>query len=1107
MTTVNASFNESRTHFEERISQGHFGTSFENRGQSVSSGSPAAEVISNLPVTLLRYPGGTHTESHFNLADPENPRPRDFMDGSVASFEPISRFLSFVAEHGIKPVIVIPTYRYFEKDASGNFHLTASARDEIFTFIKDIVSGRYGAVEIAAFETGNEWFNSKYLYNERTNPEGWTPAEFGILQGQIARIISDAIDASGADYVPDIWVQSSQNGTTDFDRNGIRDNIEILRGIDADTLSRIDGVIEHFYQPTYGLTPLAVIEDGWVTSTRIPQLATDGWRVNGPNALDIVVSEWNVRAARNGSLTGDDANITGLERLPLVLGMFSDMVRWGVDRAMVFTAQALGVDGAYGMLSLRGQTALTPTGLLFDMMGRALPGTRLVDPNGDGSLTGDEYILRTSAGQGAALTYTFNGDRSTVVYFASVVGESITFSVDGFERFNDANYDFSFKILSVANGGNPLSATVQAQVRTLSYAQLDGSQLGDGVFEFTLPPFEVLQLVFTRTDQPVAVEDPVSNGRRFVGTGQNDLYVGTVLADTVFGHAGNDTLSGGDGSDTVFGGDGNDSLAGGNADDEVSGDAGNDTIHGDAGSDRIIGGIGNDHLFGGDGADTLAGGDGFDLTYGDAGDDVIATGSGNDTGYGGDGNDSLDGSTGDDRLWGGNGNDTISGGDGNDSLVGDNGDDRIIGNSGNDTLTGGSGNDVLRGGVGSDLIDGGAGIRDRASYSDAVASVSIYLDRLHPNGGFALGDLLIGIEDIDGSRFADTLQGNSENNVLIGSYGNDLLDGRNGSDTLLGGAGNDTLHGQAGNDHLVGGEGNDTLIDLNGDNLFFGGSGDDSVFGGGGGDRLSGDQGNDSLFAGGGNDTLNGGDGNDTIHGETGSDRIIGGTGNDHLFGGEGADTLAGGDGFDLIYGGNGNDRLAADAGNDTVFGGDGSDYLVGLSGNDFLMGDGGNDTLIGGDGNDRLYGGRGSDRLNGSSGNDSLWGGRGNDDLSGNSGRDVVYGDGGNDTLRGGDGNDRLYGGSGNDRLLGHTGDDTLSGGLGADTFVFLPMTTRERDTIEDFEQGHDRIELPRSAGAFASLTFQDVLGGVEISSSGQVIFLVGQTTGAFDQSDFIFV
>jgi Ca2+-binding RTX toxin-like protein len=45
-------------------------------------------------------------------------------------------------------------------------------------------------------------------------------------------------------------------------------------------------------------------------------------------------------------------------------------------------------------------------------------------------------------------------------------------------------------------------------------------------------------------------------------------------------------------------------------------------------------------------------------------------------------------------------------------------------------------------------------------------------------------DTLVGIENLTGSGFADTLFGDAWNNTLIGGSGNDRLTGQDGRDTL-----------------------------------------------------------------------------------------------------------------------------------------------------------------------------------------------------------------------------------------------------------------------------------------------------------------------------------
>ncbi|MBC6472616.1 MAG: hypothetical protein GDA48_07255 [Hormoscilla sp. GM102CHS1] len=112
---------------------------------------------------------------------------------------------------------------------------------------------------------------------------------------------------------------------------------------------------------------------------------------------------------------------------------------------------------------------------------------------------------------------------------------------------------------------------------------------------------------------------------------------------------------------------------------------------------------------------------------------------------------------------------------------------------------------------------------------------------------------------------------------------------------------------------------------------------------------------------------------------------------------------------------------------------GDGRVSIIYGEGNDILL-DTGNDTLIGDGGSDNLHGGFGDDHLEGH---------------------------GGRDTLHGGPGNDTLIGGGG--KFLR----DILIGGEGADIFV---LSRTDWSTIQDFEDGTDKIKLPEG------LTFEDI-------------------------------
>jgi Ca2+-binding RTX toxin-like protein len=127
-----------------------------------------------------------------------------------------------------------------------------------------------------------------------------------------------------------------------------------------------------------------------------------------------------------------------------------------------------------------------------------------------------------------------------------------------------------------------------------------------------------------------------------------------------------------------------------------------------------------------------------------------------------------------------------------------------------DTLAGLGGNDVLEGRGGADTLGGGTGI-DAASYGHAATGVTADLVDPSGNSGVAQGDRYTSIENLMGSRFADTLAGDAKANRLDGGDGADTLRGRDGNDRLQGGAGNDTLSDGAGIDKLTGGLGADVL--------------------------------------------------------------------------------------------------------------------------------------------------------------------------------------------------------------------------------------------------------------------------------------------------------
>ena len=136
------------------------------------------------------------------------------------------------------------------------------------------------------------------------------------------------------------------------------------------------------------------------------------------------------------------------------------------------------------------------------------------------------------------------------------------------------------------------------------------------------------------------------------------------------------------------------------------------------------------------------------------------------------------------------------------TLIGNNSDNFLVGGTGDDVIRGAGGNDLLIGGAGNDILDGGTGI-DTVDYSSNTSSgIELSLAEGIATSSESGIDTLVGIENVIGTSFNDTITGDSADN---------RLEGRGGDDIISGGAGNDMLLGGEGNDIIDGGDGNDTL--------------------------------------------------------------------------------------------------------------------------------------------------------------------------------------------------------------------------------------------------------------------------------------------------------
>lgn len=443
------------------------------------------------------------------------------------------------------------------------------------------------------------------------------------------------------------------------------------------------------------------------------------------------------------------------------------------------------------------------------------------------------------------------------------------------------------------------------------------------------------------------------------------------------------------------------------------------------------------------------------------------------------GDDSLYGGGGDDILYGGEGDDTLRGGEGINTLSGGDGDD-VLEEGGTDLMLGGSGDDIIvlknatvdldrwYGGAGIDTFDASQGHNNRWRIDLARSLVEDDLD-----GDY---EILVGFENVIGSRGADKIHGDLFDNVLAGGEGRDNIYGAGGDDTLIGGADQDFLYG---------GEGDDVF-------------------------HVFADQTSESD--------------RDSYDGDGGYDTII-------LFGADGAQSydmagLSGGprDIEEIRFGANLNsDKTLKLQSADLGFGAKAETVEMLIKGVDaanakeaieirmdydtfldltgltfeawgaqgekiFVKGSQYQDIIDGSNRADEIRGGDGFDQIDGGGGKDLLRGGRLGDELSGGGGADKVYGDKGDDIINGGRGKDVIVGGQDDDLFVFRRGDGV--------------------DTIKDFTAGEDKIYISSDdVSSFEDMTIRDKGDyAVAVYGSGDKIKLIGVEAASLIESDFQF-
>lgn len=628
---------------------------------------------------------------------------------------------------------------------------------------------------------------------------------------------------------------------------------------------------------------------------------------------------------------------------------------------------------------------------------------------------------------------------------------------------------------------------------------------------------------------------------KFYLTNSNDIFDGLGGDDEIYGGSGNDTINGNLGNDALYGNDGSDTLAG---------DSGDDRLYGGSGDDAYIfaKGFSKDIVSDDGGSDTIEFKDGIskdDLLF------VYDNQNSNLTIQLKDGSDSLtinnwgyDKNRAIETIKFANGdilnienmvnmatikyiNDTANVsyymtnlGLGDDTYVVTEQTSRVNihdqyslldvrKDGGNDTIEFGDGvkfEDLIFKIDGNNLVL--AIKEDGKKFEDLKTAVTIreWFDSYtrienikFGSNIMSLSQMILSGDDgvIMGSDNNETINGDSNNNIIYPLKGKDILDGKEGSDTyvLSKGFGSkiinnydiskdrvdsikfdesiyhlDAIFKRQDEDLAINfknsqdsvvvknffkNDGNGgyqidkvmfsgatyTLADIK--SMVLKGTNENDIlraYGDGGYSYIYGNMGDDSIYGNIYDDILDGGKGNDTIYGNKGGDQIYGNDGDDTIEGGEDTDYIHGGYGSDtFVFGrGDGNDMIDYEDGNDII------KFKEGINRNDVLLKVKENSFII---------------SLKNSSDSILIINAmlHGSKDSEYSMIKAIEFANGDKISLDeivqmlsvGTDNNDTLYGFGSDDTLQGGKGDDILYGGVGDDTYIF--NKDDGNDTIND--------------------------------------------------------
>lgn len=449
------------------VHDGHFGGNYLfNRAafdENIGAGA-FDETAAHLGITHLRYPGGTITETQFDLRDPDSSfQNTNLVTGAAINnsnqhqLTPLSDFLTAAASAGSHVTIVVPTVRYLDDIQAGGAARSA-VEAEVKAFIANLMA-RPEARWVEMLEIGNEYYAM-----------GLTPAEYGQIANVFIQWVAEALEAApGAD--PDIALQLSQRGRQP------QETRDILAQLSPAARAEVDAAIIHNYRPTPW-------EEASTTAAKFA-LVDEAERILG-RELDIVLSEWNV-----GNASANDGLLQGAG----LLEMFHQHARAGVDLAHVWPLLENNSTRLAADVEDPDRAAdLMIGGEIFRQLSVSARGGQVVDIDSHAQLDGD------ATPDALIHAYASGTDGGAVVFLSSLEGsaQEITLDLSDLGALTTGPEVLYITRTGVADGVDPTSAG--AQPVTHAYATA-----ADNSLTVTLAPYEILRLEYVGAGLPTEV--------------------------------------------------------------------------------------------------------------------------------------------------------------------------------------------------------------------------------------------------------------------------------------------------------------------------------------------------------------------------------------------------------------------------------------------------------------------------------------------------------------------------------------------------------------------------------------------------------------------------